>query len=45
MYPWGRPHNWQRWYFRTLYFGVRFALAINDFLAIITLLGLPYRCC
>lgn len=29
----GRPHKGQRWYFCTLNLGVRFALAINDFLA------------
>jgi len=31
----GRPHTVQRWYARTLNFGVRFALAINDFLAMV----------
>ncbi len=30
----GRPHKGQRWYFCTSNLGGRFALAINDFLAI-----------
>lgn len=28
-----RPQRWQRWYFRTPNFGVRFAFSINDFFA------------
>jgi len=32
----GRPHTTQRWYPRTPNFGVRFAFAIIDFLAIVS---------
>jgi hypothetical protein len=35
----GRPHNGQRLYFCTPNLGVRFALAINDFLAIYVSVG------
>ena len=32
-YPRERPHSWHRLFLRTLNFGLRFALAIMDFLA------------
>src|SRR5664280_3178161 len=37
MYARGRPHSVHRWYACTLCLGVRFALAMSDFLAMVLL--------